>query len=105
MYNPGTLPGMNMGSFQYNSQKQQQQINPNSTESKYAYLGFNPSQVNNAKMSFDINSQLGIDGKSQSFGGQAFTGGYDRSQRIFDSILRSIIFSVTVIKHSSLPGK
>lgn len=79
MYNPGTLPGMNMGSFQYNSQQQQQQqqINPNSTENKYAYLGFNPSQVNNAKMSFDINSQLGIDGKSQSFGGQAFTGGYD----------------------------
>lgn len=76
MYNPGTLPGMSMGSFQYNSQ-QQQQSNANSTENKYAYLGFNPSQVNNAKMSFDINSQLGIDGKSQSFGGQAFTGGYD----------------------------
>lgn len=80
MYNPDSLPGINMGSFQtypYNSQNQHGNIN--STENKYTFTvgGFNPSQFNHAKMSFDVNSQLGIGGGSNSFTGQSFSGGYD----------------------------
>lgn len=80
MYNPGMSPGMSFGSFQnFQYNPQQQNIDSNSTggQSGFTSIGFNPSEVNTAKMSFDVNSQLGIGGGSTHFSGQSFSGGYD----------------------------
>jgi hypothetical protein len=80
MYNPGMSPGMSFGSFQnfqYNSQQQSVESNSTGGQMGFTNIGFNPSEVNNAKMSFDVNTQLGIGGGSSNFNGQAFSGGYD----------------------------
>ncbi|XP_061173592.1 uncharacterized protein DDB_G0283357-like [Saccostrea echinata] len=80
MYNPGMSPGMSVGSFQnFQYTPQQHKVNSTSTGQTFQFtgVGFNPSEVNNAKMNFDVNSQLGIPGGSTSLNGQTFGSGYD----------------------------
>ncbi|XP_062619608.1 GATA zinc finger domain-containing protein 14-like [Saccostrea cucullata] len=80
MYNPGMSPGMSVESFQnFQYSPQHHRVNSTSTGQTFQFtgMGFYPSEVNNAKMNFDVNSQLGIPGGSSSVSGQTFGGGYD----------------------------